>query len=48
MWKLAVGQFFSLDDPGVFEDLLSRQSLKGVHMKHLGDEVLKAAKVNPL
>lgn len=33
--ELAVGQFVSVDDPGMPEDLPSRQSLVGVHVEHL-------------
>lgn len=39
--QLAVGQFVSLDDPGVFEDLPGRQPLVGVHVEHLGHQVLE-------
>lgn len=40
VWELAVGQFVSLDNPGVSEDLLCSQSLMGVHMKHFGHKIL--------
>lgn len=39
--QLAVGQFVSLDDPGVFEDLPGRQPLVGVNVEHLGHQVLE-------
>lgn len=41
VWELAVRQFVSLDNPGVFENLPSSQSLMWVHMKHLRDQILK-------
>lgn len=42
--ELAVGQFVSLDDPGVFEDLPGGQSLMGIHVEHLGHEALQEAR----
>lgn len=41
VWQLAVGEFVSLDDPRVSEDLPGRQPLMGVHVEHLGYEVLE-------
>lgn len=41
MRQLVVGQFVSLDDPGVLEDLPGRQPLVRVHVEHLGDQVLE-------
>lgn len=45
MWELAVGQFVSLNNPGMFEDLLGSQPLMRVHVKHLGHKVLKRAHI---
>lgn len=44
VWELAVGQLVSADNPWVFENLLSSQSLMGVNVKHLGHQVLQKAK----
>lgn len=39
--QLAVGELVSLDDPAVLEDLPGRQPLVGVHVEHLGHQVLE-------
>lgn len=46
VWELAVGQFVPVDDPGMSEDLPGRQSLVGVHMEHLGHQVLREHTMN--
>lgn len=38
--ELVLGQVLSVHDPRVFEDLNGRQALMGVHVEHLGHDVL--------
>ena len=38
--ELAVGQGVPLEDPGVLQHLLGGESLVGVHVQHLGHQVL--------
>lgn len=45
VWQLAVGKFVSLDNPGMSDHLLRSQSLMGVHVKHLGHEILQGARI---
>lgn len=40
MGQLALGKFVFLGDPWVLQDLLSCEALVGIHMQHLGYQVL--------
>lgn len=42
MGQLALGELVFLGDPWVLQHLLRREALVGVHMQHLGHQVLGA------
>lgn len=46
--QLALGKLVFLGDPWVLQDLLSCEALVGVHMQHLGHQVLGAQQVRGL